>query len=238
MLALECRNLVKRYRAGVRGCSAAIDALRGVDLRVSCGEVVGVVGAPGAGKSTLLLCASGAMRPDSGTVTLFGAEPGRGGMEHAVGYVPDRPMHYPFLTVREVLEHHAHLLRLPPDECTHRAERALARAGLAGWEGKRVAAISDGARSRVAIAQSLVGAPRILIVDEPFATAPLASRHELGDMLRSLAREGTAVLVASRDARALARMGGRIVVMSLGLVHGEADPARFQIADRVAEAPL
>lgn len=238
MLALECRSLVKRYRAGVRGCSAAIDALRGVDLHVRPGEVVGVVGAPGAGKSTLLLCASGAMRPDSGTVTWLGAAPGRRGADPVVGYVPDRPMHYPFLTVREVLEHHAHLRRLPPDECGHRVAAALARAGLERWQEARLADVPDPIRSRVAIAQALIGAPRLLVVDEPFAAPSAASRQELGDMLRSLAEGGTAVLVASRDVRALARMGGRIVVLSLGRIHGEADAARFQLADRVAEPRL
>src|SRR5688500_4932254 len=105
MLALEMRRVVKRYRAGIRGCSAGIDVLRDVDLRVHAGESVGVVGAPGAGKSTLLLVASGAMRPDDGAVSWFGRGASSRAPDCPIGYVPDAPMHYPFLTVREVLEH-------------------------------------------------------------------------------------------------------------------------------------
>lgn len=237
MLALECRNLVKRYRAGIRGCSAGVDALRGADLRAWPGEVVGVVGAPGAGKSTLLLCACGAIRPDSGTVTWFGRPAGRGAHTTAVAYVPDAPMHYPFLSVREVLEHHARLRALPPDECRRRVDAALRCTDLEQWQGVRMAMLPPGIARRLAIAEACLAEPRLLVVDEPFARGPgMASHSAIGDMLRSIAAEGASVVVASRDARALARTSTRMVVFSVGRVHEELDPTRLQLADRVAEA--
>lgn len=221
----------------MRGCSAGVDALRGVDLCVRPGELVGVVGAPGAGKSTLLLCASGAMRPDSGTVSWFGRPAGRSHSTTGVAYVPDSPMHYPFLSVREVLEHQARLRALPPDECRRRIGAALQRTDLEQWRDVRVAALPVGIARRVAIAEACLVEARLLVVDEPFSGGPgIASHSAIGDMLRSVAAEGASVVVASRDVRALARTSTRMVVLSAGRVHEELDPARLHLADRVAEA--
>ena len=230
-------QVVKRYGAGIRGCSAGVDALRGADLQVRPGETVGIVGAPGAGKSTLLLCASGVMRPDSGTVAWFGRPGGRREREFPVGYVPDAPMHYPFLTVREVLEHHAHLRALAPDERIVHVQQALGAASLSRWAGTRMERLPAGVARRVAIAQELIAGPSLLVIDEPFAGVETADQACLIEVLRSLSQRGTALLIASRDVQATARACTRVVVMSVGRVHGEIDPARLRQADRVAEVP-
>ena len=237
MLALDIVQVVKRYGAGIRGCSAGVDALRGADLQIRQGEALGVVGAPGAGKSTLLLCASGVMRPDSGTITWFGRA-GRGrSPECPIGYVPDAPMHYPFLTVREVLEHHANLRALAPDERIIRVQDSIGAAALSRWAGTRMDRLPAGAARRVAIAQELVAAPRLLVVDEPFAGVETAGQAAIAEVLRALRLRGITLLVASRDVQAIARSCTRIVVMSVGRLHGEIDPARLRQAGRVAEAP-
>src|SRR2546423_7094720 len=103
--ALSMCGVSKCYRAGVRGCSATVIALRGVDLQVTSGEVVGVVGGVGAGKSTLLLCAAGLLRPDAGEVTWFGVGRHVRTAPPGVAYVPDCGAHYGFLTVREAVEY-------------------------------------------------------------------------------------------------------------------------------------
>ena len=231
------RQVVKRYGAGIRGCSAGVDALRGADLQVRSGELVGVVGAPGAGKSTLMLCSSGVMRPDSGTVSWFGRTGGMRSGECPIGYVPDIPMHYPFLTVREVLEHHAHLRALAPDERIVRVHQAMGLATLSRWAGTRIAALPAAVARRVAIAQELIAAPRLLVIDEPFAGVETAAQPSISEVLHAISHHGTTVLVASRDAQAMAGACTRVVVMSLGRVHGELDPARLRPADRVAESP-
>ena len=235
MLALDILQVVKRYRAGISGCSAGVDALRGANLQVRPGELVGVVGAPGAGKSTLLLCASGIMRPDSGSITWFGRAVGRRSPESPIGYVPDNPMHYPFLTVREVLEHHAHLRALAPDERIVRVHQALVESKLSRWAGTRVGRLPAGAARRVAIAQELVAAPRLLVVDEPFAGVETAAQSSIAEVLQSLSLRGITVLVASRDVQAAMRACTRVVLMSVGRVHGEIEAARVRQADRVAE---
>ncbi len=230
------RQVSKRYRAGIRGCSAELYALRCVDLRVGVGERVGIVGSPGAGKSTLLLCASGAMRPDSGVVAWFSGCASARPRGTSIGYVPDASMHYPFLTVREVLEHHAHLRGLLPDERIARVGEALARSELGRWAGVRMGAIPGGVARRVAIAQELVGRPRLLVIDEPFAGAGTAAQSAITEMLVGLSGEGMTLLIASRDIGATARACTRVIVMSVGRLHRELDPAAHPQAGRVAEA--
>ena len=235
MAALDVRNLVKRYRAGIRGCSAGVDALRGVDLCAYDGEIVGVVGAPGSGKSTLLLCASGALRPDGGTISWFASECATPCRAQGIAYVPESALHYPFLTVREVLEHHGRLHALLPDELSVRISAVFRMSTLERWSGVRMSAVASGVARRVAIAQALIGRPRLLLLDEPFAGIDSGSQAAIADLLCAVARQGPAVVFATRDVRAAARCAARIVVMSVGRVHGEADPARFQVAHRVAE---
>ena len=237
MPALDIRQLSKGYKAGIRGCSARVDAVRDVDLQLWPSELLGVVGAPGAGKSTLLLCASGALRPDSGTVHWFGQPAGRRTPEGGIAYVPDAPASYPFFSVRDALEHDPRAQALAPDERGSRIGEVVGAAGISRWIDSRIAAVPAGVARRVAVAQGLLGAPRIIILDEPFAGLDTVAQAAMAAMLRSLPLDGTTVLLASRVAQAVARTCTRVLVMGQGRLHGELDPARFQQAGRVAEMP-
>ena len=235
MLALDIRQVSKRDRAGIPGCSAGVDALRGIDLQLRAGEVCGVVGPPGAGKSTLLLCASGAMRPDSGTVMWFGRPAIRHTPECPTAYIPDGPGSYPFLTVRDVLNSHPCMRTLAPDEQAARMGEAIRIADLLPWVDVRVSGIPAGVGRRLAIARQLLGGPQLLIIDEPFAGPETVGRPAVTELLRALTRQGITVLIASRDGRAIARASSRVVAMSAGCLHGEIDPARLHLPGRVAE---
>lgn len=237
MLALDIRQVSKRYRAGIRGCSAGVDALRDVDLQVDAGEVAGIVGAPGTGKSTLLLCASGAMQPDSGTVAWFGSPAVRRSPRCPTAYVPESSGRYPFFTVRDVLQHRLLQRALAPDERDDRVEDAIRAADLSDWGDARIAAVPVGVARRVDIAQELLSVPRLLIVDEPFAGVESVAQARIVELLRSLPLRGITVLMASRDGPATARACTRVLVISAGRLRGEIDSARFQPAGRVAEVP-
>jgi ABC-type multidrug transport system ATPase subunit len=95
-LALELREVHKTYRAGIPGCLARAEALRGIELRVCAGEVVGIIGERGAGKTTLLLCAAGLLRADRGTITRFGTAGGAGAAQAI--YLPARTRPLPALS--------------------------------------------------------------------------------------------------------------------------------------------
>lgn len=141
--ALSMIEVVKRYHAGVPGCSATVDVLRSVDVQVHAGEILALVAPPGAGKSTLLLCAAGLLRPDAGTVRWFGSSIRPVDRSRTVAFVAEPQRPYARRTVREALATYAPrpgllLLddALPPTECARHASLretlcALAEQGTA-----------------------------------------------------------------------------------------------------------
>lgn len=208
--ALEMRGVTKSYRAGMNGCVAAVRVLAGTSLRVEAGEAVGVIGEEGAGKTTLLLCAAGLLRPDEGTVAWFGVGGAAGGgtgasrPPAAVAFVPARASYYPFLTVREALDHYA-ALHLPVGRAGRDCEaaRVLERVGLAERCGERVARLASGALRRLAMAQALLTRPRLLLLDAPLAGLEGDAWRAVAALVAESARAGVAVLLTARVARGL-----------------------------------
>lgn len=221
---LRLSRISKRYRAGIPGCGGVVTALRDCSLDVDAGESVGILGRPGSGKSTLLLCAAGLLRPDGGEVTWCGdpAPPA----PHEVVYVPEHASNHRFLTVRETLEHAA-LRDAPPPVGVDPIGSTLAGAGLQRQAHLRVARLSRGASVRLTIARALLARPRLLLLDETLTALTGRERSEVEDVLLALARGSTAVLVASGDPRALARVCTRVVRLELGQIRGELTDAEL-----------
>lgn len=219
--ALSLRGVAKRYRAGIRGCSVTVDVLRGVDLDVEAGEVVGVVGGVGAGKSTLLLCAAGLLRPDAGTVEWFGV--GRQSSvppPPGVVYVADRPAHYGFLTVRDAVEYHATLYDAPGGMERGRPGESLERAGLRGLADRRLSTLGRGALRRLVVAQALVRAPRLLLLDETLTELDPDARASLRAVMARLADDGVSIVIAAREPGSLAGVVHRVVLLDRGRARG------------------
>jgi ABC-type multidrug transport system ATPase subunit len=232
--ALSLRGLRKRFRAGLRGCATTIDALSGVDLDVHLGEVVGLVGSAGAGKSTLLLCAAGVMHPDDGHVVWFGVDHALRIPPSGIGYVADRSTYYPFLTAREALEYYTTVRELGAHARDERVAWALQRVGLDGVASRRISQLSAGSRRRIAIAQLLLAAPRLVLVDESVEEVDAVSRERTHVILRELASQGAGVLIASRRVAALGDLASRVVELEDGHVRDAAS----RITPRVATPPF
>lgn len=213
----------KRFRAGVKGCSAHVDALRDVSLTVRRGEIVGIVGPCAAGKSTILMCAAGLLRPDAGEIARWGAvgAPAAG----AAVYVSERPAYYTFLTVRESLAYYAGGGATGPREVDGRVERMLLRVRLTEHADARVAHLPLGMLRRLALAQALMGRPRLLLLDETLTGADLESRRCLHALLESVAIRGIGILIASRDTAVMRPVATRMVECRSGCLH-QAVPAR------------
>ena len=194
--ALSLHHVVRRYRAGIPGCAASIEVLRDVSLEVHAGEIVGLSGAGGSGKSTLLLCCAGRLRPDGGTISWFGAVSRSGLHPAGIALVPEHASYYSFLTVCEAIEYYC-VLRDAPRAAGVRAGRALECVGLDGRTQRRVSQLSLGELRRLSLAQALVTSPRLLLLDETLD--PPECDDNLGDLIRSLAADGLAILVATRD---------------------------------------
>jgi ABC-2 type transport system ATP-binding protein len=182
--------VVKRFEA--------VCALDHVGLVVEEGEVRGLLGPNGAGKTTLLRVLFGLVRPDAGTIELFGRplhalEPVA--LAAVAGFVED-PSFYPYLSGRANLEL---LAELDGTGAQRRIDEVLGRVGLDGRGGHRVSTYSTGMRQRLGIAASLLREPRLLLLDEPTAGLDPAGVREVGALVRELSAEGVAILLSSHQ---------------------------------------
>ncbi len=203
--AIEISGLTKRYGAG----DAAVDALKGVDMIVQPGEVVGLIGPSGSGKSTLLKCLGAVIEPTSGRMALAGetiydngwkVDDLRALRRDRIGFVFQAPYLIPFLDVTDNVALLPMLAGEPNGLARDRARAMLDALDVGHRAQARVAQLSGGEQQRVAIARALVNQPPIILADEP--TAPLDSERALTvvRILNEMAqRFGTAIIVVTHD---------------------------------------
>lgn len=216
MPALSIRSLRKSFLFGHRQAPYRREALRGVDLDVEQGEVVGIVGDKGSGKTTLLMCAAGLLRGDSGSILWYGKRFSGGGRLPGLVYVAPVPTYYPFLTVRDVLSRNAR--RGSGYFATARAIEALAdRLSLTGRLGARVNELSIPELKLLAIAQALTEEPKIILLDGTLEGLDILSPVARQVIAEEVSNAST-LIVASRQASVVAGVATRMVVMEAGRV--------------------
>ena len=178
------------------GARAAVD---GLSLRVSAGEIYGLVGPDGAGKTTTLRILAGLLVPDGGEVRLLGADPfGRGGApREGLGYMPQQYSLYGDLTVDENLAFFREMFCLSRAAFRRRRERLLALTRLAPFGDRRADALSGGMYKKLALACALLHEPRVLLLDEPTNGVDPVSRREFWELLHDFLAEGMAIVLAT-----------------------------------------
>ena len=204
--ALRLRGVEKRY--------GDTHALRGVDLEVAPGELLGLLGPNGAGKSTLMKIACGLMRPTAGTAEV-GGDPSHGLAARArVGYLAEVFRFPDWLTGDEVLRHQQRLAgsRGGADE----RARVLELAGIAEHRGRRVGALSKGMQQRLGIAQALLGDPRLVLLDEPTSALDPLGRVAVRELLEALRTRGVAVVVNSHLLTEVEHVCDRVAILDRG----------------------
>lgn len=205
---LEASDLHRTFRSAR---AADVHALRGVSLAVAPGEVVGVHGPSGSGKSTLLHLLAGLDRPDRGRVRFDGQdldaldEPARTALRlHRIGLVLQSFDLLPTLDAADNVAVPAILAGAPPRAARIRAVELLDAVGLSGRADHRPAELSGGEQQRACIARALVNDPVLVLADEPTAALDSVAGDGVLRVLRELAADGRAVVLASHDARAAA----------------------------------
>jgi putative ABC transport system ATP-binding protein len=203
--AIVLEGLAKRFGAG----PAAVDALKGVDMAVYPGEVVGLIGPSGSGKTTLLKCLGAVIEPTRGRITLGGRAIYDEGWKERdlpalrrdrIGFIFQAPYLIPFLDATDNVALLPMLAGRPDEEARARAREILATLDVAHRAAARVSSLSGGEQQRVAIARALANKPPIVLADEP--TAPLDSERALAvvRILHRLAADyGTAIIVVTHD---------------------------------------
>ncbi len=189
MSVLEINNLTKSF--GDKG------VLRGLSLSVPEHSVFGFIGRNGAGKTTTMKAVLGLLRPDGGEIYVAGEKVAYGGgrTNRHIGYLPDVPEFYGFMTAREYLRLCGESMGMSKAEIDERSEELLSLVGLAG-EKHRVRGYSRGMKQRLGIAQALFARPKLLICDEPTSALDPVGRREILDVLLA-AREQTTVLFST-----------------------------------------
>lgn len=194
-------------QAGRRFANGTI-ALEDVSLRIRDGEVVALLGPSGCGKSTLLRLMAGLDRPDTGAVRWDGAAP-------PLGFVFQDPTLLPWASAADNVWLPLRLQGMAARQAGPLVAASLARVGLAGFERARPRELSGGMRMRVSLARALVGAPRLLLMDEPFAALDEFTRHALQEDLLALhAGAGCAIVFVTHSLYEAAFLAQRIVLMS------------------------
>jgi len=213
--ALVALGLVKRY--------GDAEALRGVDVRVDEGELVGLLGPNGAGKSTLVKIACGLVHPSSGSAEVDGAPAGSARARAAIGYLAELFRFPGWYSADELLGLHQRLT----GSSGGRGERSelLELVGLAEARDRRVEAMSKGMQQRLGIAQALVGSPRLLLLDEPTSALDPVGRRTVRELLEELRRRGVAVLLNSHLLSEVELVCDRVVILYDGRVVSAGRPA-------------
>jgi NitT/TauT family transport system ATP-binding protein len=206
-LAVRLRGVTKVYDRGVA-------ALGPLDLEVGQGEFVSLLGPSGCGKSTALRLIAGLNTPTSGTVGVA-RRTDRARAGHAIGFVFQEPTLMPWTNVRENVRLPLKLARAATGEANARVDEALARVGLAEFEGAFPRELSGGMKMRVSLARALVTDPDILLMDEPFAALDEITRFRLNNDLLSLWRNlRKTVIFVTHSVFESVFLSQRVVVMT------------------------
>ena len=200
----------------------ATSVVHDIDLRVSAGELVGLLGPSGAGKTTLLRALLGQVRPRRGVVRVDGVEARRG--RSRVGYVPQLDtVDWSFpVTVADVvgmgLAADAGIWPWPRAEDRRRRDEILERLGIAHLARRHIRALSGGQQQRVFLARALLRRPTLLVLDEPTSGADAATRHEVIELLHDQHRDGMAVILTTHDLNGVAAKLPRLVALNQTVV--------------------
>ena len=216
--ALSVRGLTKTYKGGK-------EALRGVDLEVGEGRLVGLLGPNGAGKSTLTKIACGLVRPSGGEVSVGGAAAGSIEARQATGYLAELFRFPAWLTALELLELHQRLAGSSGG--VSEREELLELVGLGDARTVRVEAMSKGMQQRLGIAQAMVGAPSLLLLDEPTSALDPAGRRVVRELLVELRSRGIGVMLNSHLLGEVERVCDAVTIIDDGRVVAAGSPAEL-----------
>jgi len=248
MPAVEITNLTKDYEVGFFR-KRKVRALDDLSLSVDERQIFGFLGANGAGKTTTLKLLMRLIFPTSGSARILGHDIQDVRMHRRIGYLPENPYFYDYLTARELLEYCAELFGFPAAKRRNRAADLLARVKLdeKRWD-TQLRKFSKGMLQRVGLAQSLVNDPEIVFLDEPMSGLDPVGRREVRDLIASLRDDGKTVFMCSHILSDIEVLCDRVAILKRGrlaqvgsldeLRHRPDNPHQMEVMATGAEAAI
>ncbi len=231
--AVEITDLTKDYDVGFWR-KRKVRALDGLSLNVDRGEIFGFLGANGAGKTTTLKLLMRLIFPTSGQARILGRDISDCSMHKEIGYLPENPYFYDYLTAREFMEYCGQLFGFQLAERRKFARELLARVSLdeKSWD-TQLRKFSKGMLQRVGLAQALVNDPKVVFLDEPMSGLDPVGRREVRDLIAGLRQEGKTVFMCSHILSDIEVLCDRVAILKRGrLAHvGSLDQLRQRAGD-------
>src|ERR1700675_2581764 len=221
--AIEIENLSKDYPFGFLHLKKKT-SLEGLTMSVQSGEVFGFLGPNGAGKSTTIKLLVGLIFPTAGTARILGKPISDISMHADIGYLPEQPYFYDYLTAAELLDYFARIHDLPAQERTARVDAMLKKVGLETARKIQLRKYSKGMLQRVGLAQAILHDPKVVILDEPMSGLDPVGRREVRDIILELKQAGKTVLFSTHILSDAEMLCDRVGVIVGGKLRGVGAP--------------
>jgi ABC-2 type transport system ATP-binding protein len=245
---VEIENLTKDYEVGFWK-KKTVRALDELNLQVESGQIFGFLGGNGAGKTTTIKILMGLLFPTSGTARILGRNISDVKMHAQIGYCPENPYFYDYLTARELMSYFAELFGINAAERKSRTEELLTRVGLdeKDWN-KQLRKFSKGMLQRVGLAQSLINRPEIVFLDEPMSGLDPVGRREIRELIAELRDQCTSVFMSTHILSDIEALCDRVAILRQGklaatgnldeLLMQSSEQQAFEISTRGATAEV
>lgn len=216
MDSLTFDSVTKVYESSHLGRTLKSRGVEDLDLTVGDGEAFGLLGLNGSGKTTTFKLAMGLLEPTRGSVRVLGLPPSDPAAHEKIGFLPELPYFYSYLTPEEILTFYARLSKVPAGSLRSRVKKTLALVGLSKSARRRIGEFSKGMVQRVGLAQALVHEPKLLILDEPVSGLDPVAIKEFRDLLSRLNAEGTSMIISSHSISEVEKLCHRVGILQEG----------------------
>lgn len=213
---IEVEGLRKSYRQGF--WMRRVEAVRGISFSVSAGKIFGFLGPNGAGKTTTIKVLTGLIRPSTGVARLFGASVNDPKARRKLGFLPENPYVYPYLTPAEFVVMSARLSGLSPAAARDRARQVLDQVGMSYAADRPARKLSKGMLQRTGLASALVADPELLILDEPMSGLDPIGRKEVRDLILAQREQGRTVFFSTHILSDVEAMCDEVTILRQGSV--------------------
>ena len=212
--AISIKGLTKDFAVTLRGVKLrAVDSL---NLEVAEGQVYGLLGPNGSGKSTTIKIILGLLEATVGDVRVFGVPSNKVQARRNVGYLPEAPYFYRYLSGRELVRFYARVCGVPSASLKSRVDEVIAWVGLSGAADRRVGTYSKGMLQRIGLAQALVHDPKLIVLDEPTAGVDPVGSAEMCELIMKLKQQGKTVLITSHLLAQIEDVCDRVAILDRG----------------------